>query len=81
MDRQDIGSELCDDLQHIGQKSRLILHLKGKCDRRSPGMLMELKYICFLLVKRAPADSHLIGCFVDRVCPATVEQLLGFHYF
>ena len=80
MDRQDIGSELCDDLQHIGEKPRLILHLKGKSDRRSLGMLMELKDIFLVLVKRAPADPHLIGCFIDRMRPAAVEQLLGFHY-
>ena len=57
MDRQDIGPVLCDDLQHIRQYPRFIIHLKGKSDGRSLGIVMKGKNIIFVLCLLYTSDA------------------------
>ena len=51
MDRQYIGPVIRNDLQHIGQQPRLIIHLNNKCDRFPSYILMKRKYIILVFVK------------------------------
>ena len=61
MDRQDIRTVLCDDLQHIRQNSRFVIHLESQRDGRSLRIVMERKDIILVLIKRTAADANCIN--------------------
>lgn len=89
MDRQDIGPVLCDDLQHIRQYTRFIIHLKSKSDGRSLGIVMKGKNIIFVLIKElrliptASTASCMVRTFSDsrsRFASTTFNSTSGIAF-